>query len=248
MMRSMSYLPDMGLGRRQHGPNEFMDILDHDVPFGLGFIPTKADYRYMARLLKEKVKARLAHTSFDYPIRPYTMSLTDYFVGASEPQMPPDGIIWGLNTTQEAKLQRLVHQLQLGDGAPSTLTSTVVAPSSPDHMSCMTFHFSDEIDKYGTFAEIEDIVDGVIPHDEYINEMLVMSLGQIDGTVQPELASPFDLFGVSIIEVAEGIQNTPAPEFADDVIVVDELFDGPVDLVEGSSDFVDPPLSFDVLS
>ena len=48
IMRSMSYLPDMGLGRRQHGPSEFMAFSDHDVPFGLRFIPTKADYRYMA--------------------------------------------------------------------------------------------------------------------------------------------------------------------------------------------------------
>ena len=48
IMRSMSYLPDMGLGRRQHGPSEFMAFPDHDVPFGLGFIPTEADYRYMA--------------------------------------------------------------------------------------------------------------------------------------------------------------------------------------------------------
>ena len=48
MMRNMSYLPDIGLGRRQHGPSEFMAILDHDVPFGLRFIPTEADYQYMA--------------------------------------------------------------------------------------------------------------------------------------------------------------------------------------------------------
>ena len=50
-------------------------------------------------------------------------------------------------------------------------------------MSYMTFHFPDEIDEYGTFAEIEDTVDGAIPYDEYINEMLVMSLGQIDETI-----------------------------------------------------------------
>ncbi|KAL6324352.1 hypothetical protein AAG906_012956 [Vitis piasezkii] len=170
MMRSMSYLPDMGLGRRQHRPSEFMAVPDHDVPFGLGFIPTKADYRYMARLRKERVKARLV----------------DYFMGASEPRCLQMG---SLGTQHySAKLQRLVHQLQLGDGA-RTLTSTVVAPSSPDHMSCMTFHFPDEIDEYGTFVEIEDIVDGAIPYDEYINEMLSLQ---------------------------------------DDVIVVDELFDGPV--------------------
>ena len=47
MMRNMSYLPRLGLGRRQHGLNEFIAIPDHDVPFRLKFIPTEADCRYM---------------------------------------------------------------------------------------------------------------------------------------------------------------------------------------------------------
>ena len=70
IMRSMSYLPGMGLGWRQHGPSEFMAIPDHDIPFGLGFILTEVDYQYMARLCKERVIARLTHTHFDYPIHP----------------------------------------------------------------------------------------------------------------------------------------------------------------------------------
>ena len=53
---------------------------------------------------------------------------------------------------------------------------------------------------------------------------------------------------MSVIEIAEEIQTAFAPESTEDVIVVDVLFDGPVGLVEGVSDFVDPPLSFDVLS
>ncbi|KAL6319121.1 hypothetical protein AAG906_011200 [Vitis piasezkii] len=85
MMRSMSYIPGIGLGRRQHRPSEFMAIPDHDVPFGLGFIPTKANYRYMARLRKERVRARLTYTPFDYPVHPYTMRLVDYFMRPSEP-------------------------------------------------------------------------------------------------------------------------------------------------------------------
>ena len=141
MMRGMSYLPGMGLGRRQHGPREFMTFPDHNVLFELGFIPTEVDYRYMARLHKERVRARLTHTPFDYPIRPYTLSLTGYFMRASEPQAPSDGIIGGLSTTQEAELQYLVQQLRLSDGAPSTSTSTLTAPPSPDHMSLMTFCF-----------------------------------------------------------------------------------------------------------
>ena len=47
IMRGMPYLPGMGLGRCQHGPSEFIAIPDHDVQFGLGFIPTEAAYRYM---------------------------------------------------------------------------------------------------------------------------------------------------------------------------------------------------------
>ena len=88
MMRGMSYLPGMGLGRRQHGPSEFMAILDHNVPFGLLFIPTEADYRYMAQLRNERVRARLTHTPFDYSVCPYTISLADYFMRASESRMP----------------------------------------------------------------------------------------------------------------------------------------------------------------
>ncbi|RVW15438.1 hypothetical protein CK203_094720 [Vitis vinifera] len=115
IMRSMSYLLGMGLGRRQHGPSELMAFPDRDIPFGLGFIPTEADYRHMAWLRRERVRARLTHTPFYYPVRLYTLSLADYFVRASEPHAPSDGIIGGLSTTQEVELQRLVQQLQLSD-------------------------------------------------------------------------------------------------------------------------------------
>ncbi|RVW15479.1 hypothetical protein CK203_096449 [Vitis vinifera] len=149
MMRGMSYLPGMGLGRRQHGPSEFITIPDHDVSFGLGFILTEADYLYMARLRKERVRARLTHTPFYYPMRPYTRSLADYFVRASEPHAPSDGIVGGLSTTQEAELQRLVQQLRLRDGAPGPSTSALIAPSSPDRTSLMTLCFPDETDEHG---------------------------------------------------------------------------------------------------
>ena len=69
-------------------------------------------------------------------------------------------------------------------------------------MSLMTLYFPDEVDEHGTFSEIGDIVDGAVPHDEYIDEMLAMSMSQIDGVVQLELDSPFDIFEVSAIEIA----------------------------------------------
>ncbi|WJZ87423.1 hypothetical protein VitviT2T_006803 [Vitis vinifera] len=248
IMRSMSYLPGMGLGRRQHGPSEFMTFPDRDVPFGLGFIPTEADYRHMARLRRERVRARLTHTPFYYPVRPYTTSLADYFVRASEPHAPSDGIIGGLSTTQEAELQCLVQQLQLSDGAPGPSASVLIAPPSPDRTSLMTLCFPDEIDDHGTFAEIGDMVDGAVPHDEYVDEMLAMSLSQTEEIALSGLASPFDLFGVSVLEIAGEIQVAPTPEVVEDVVVAVDLFDGPVGLVEGASDLVDPSLPFDVLS
>ena len=152
------------------------------------------------------------------------MSLADYFVRALEPQAPTDDIIGGLSTTQEVELQCLVQQLQLSDRAPGTSIFTLTTPSSPYHMSLMTLYFPDEIDENGTFVEIGDIVDAAMPRDEYVDEMLAMSLSQIEEIVQPELASPFDLFKVSVIEIAEKIQTTLAPEPSEGVIIVDGLF------------------------
>ncbi|KAL6335291.1 hypothetical protein AAG906_029532 [Vitis piasezkii] len=168
-----------------YGPSEFIVIPNHDVPFGLGFILIKANYRYMARLRKEMVRAQLTNTSFDYLVRPYSMSLANYFVRASELQTHSDGIIDGFSTVQEAELQRLVHQLQLSDGAPGTSASALTVPLSPNCMSLMALYVLDEVDEHGIFAEIGDIVGGTVIHDKYIDEMLAMSMSQIDGIVQP---------------------------------------------------------------
>ena len=69
----------------------------------------------------------------------------------------------------------------------------------------MTLCFPNEIDEHETFAEIGDIVDGAMPHDEYVDEMLALSLSQIEEIAPPELASPFDLFRVSVLEIVEEI-------------------------------------------
>ena len=85
------------------------------------------------------------------------------------------------------------------------MTFALIAPFSPDSLSLVTFCFPNEIDEYEIIAEIRDIVDGVMPRDEYVDEMLVMSLSQTEEIAPPELASPFDLFEVSTIEITEEI-------------------------------------------
>ena len=102
----------------------------------------------------------------------------------------------------------------MSDEVPGTSASALVAPPSLNRMSLMTLYFPDEINEHMTFVEIGDIVDGVVPHDKYLDEMLTMSMSQIDEIVQPELASPFNLFGVSPIEIPEEIQTTPASGFS----------------------------------
>ncbi|KAL6326324.1 hypothetical protein AAG906_005518 [Vitis piasezkii] len=91
-----------------------------------------------------------------------------------------------------------------------------------------TQHYSRGQATHGTFVEIGDIVDGVVPHDEFIDEMLAISLSQIEEIVLPELASLFDIFGVSVIEIVEEILTAPALESTEDVLATDDLFDGPV--------------------
>ena len=66
--------------------------------------------------------------------------------------------------------------------------------------------------------------------------------------VQLEPTSLFDLFGVPAIEVVEEIQTVLVPDLMEDVIVGDDLFKDTFRSIEGASEFVDPPLSFDILS
>ena len=39
MMKGMSYMPGLGLGRRHQGSHEFAFTIDHDIPYGLGYTP-----------------------------------------------------------------------------------------------------------------------------------------------------------------------------------------------------------------
>ena len=43
MLKGMSYMPSLGLGRRQQGLCEFAFIINHDIPYGLGYNPSEDD-------------------------------------------------------------------------------------------------------------------------------------------------------------------------------------------------------------
>ena len=113
----------LGLGRRQHGRSEFITVLDHDPSFGLEFIPVEADFQCMAQLRQERVRSRLHHIPFDYPLRPCSLRLNDYFVRASEPLLHSDGSIDEPTDIQHVELHKLFSQLQFRGGASDTSTT-----------------------------------------------------------------------------------------------------------------------------
>ena len=55
MMRGMSNIYGLGLGRRQHGPREFTFTIDHDIPYGLGYTPIEGDGHHMVRMIRATV-------------------------------------------------------------------------------------------------------------------------------------------------------------------------------------------------
>ncbi|KAL6321720.1 hypothetical protein AAG906_031232 [Vitis piasezkii] len=77
---------------RDHVVLPFDEPVDHDTHFGLGFVPTEVDYRYIALLRKERLRACLLYMPFDYPVCPYRMSLAYYFVMAPKTQMHSERI------------------------------------------------------------------------------------------------------------------------------------------------------------
>ena len=72
MMKGMSYMLGLGLGRRQQGPREFAFAIDHDIPYGFGYTPFEGDARHMEMLRRDRVRAFLSGVPFDYPLRLYT--------------------------------------------------------------------------------------------------------------------------------------------------------------------------------
>ena len=124
----------------------------------------------------------------------------------------------------------------------------MIASSSPNRVSFLSLCFPDDTTDCGVDVEPTGVIDEVVPRDEYWDETDMMSMSQITEMVQLKPVSSFDLFGMSAIEIVEEIQTVLAPELMEDVVVGDDMFEDTFSSIEGVSDFLDPPLSFDILS
>ena len=120
------------------------------------------------------MRARLFGIPFDYPVHPYTFNLVDYFVRGSEIQ--PHVEERGVDDSTLGELQHMFHQMQLGDETPDMSASVMILPPSPDRAILFSLCFPDETTDYRVIIEPEDMTDGVVPHDEYHDEMDMLGI------------------------------------------------------------------------
>ncbi|RVW70807.1 Retrovirus-related Pol polyprotein from transposon 17.6 [Vitis vinifera] len=266
MMRGMSYLPGMGLGCRQQGPHEFTFTVDHDTPYGLGYIPTEADARYMSQLRRDRVRARMSGIPFDYPPRPYTFQLADYFIRGSEHTPHTEGTVHIPETVEIQDIQQALGQIHLDTGTTKAPSAMIVTPPSPDRANMFSMCFPEEVPDYDLPMDLGYGTD----------EMDMIGIGRIFDAAPHEPHTVFDMFGVFVFETDEDDSILDAYTDDMDFIGIGHILDaaprGPLSAfnisgvsvlddesvldvvtsdfasVEGVSDSMDPPLSFDTMS
>ena len=95
--------------------------------------------------------------------------------------------------------------------------------------------FPEEIPDYDLPMDLGDETDGVTLPDTYMDEMDMIGTGRILDASPPWPRFAYDVFGISILE------------FDGDGLVATNITHDTVS-VEGASDSVDPPFSFDTMS
>ena len=232
----------------------------------------------MEILRLDRVRARLPGVPFDYPLHPYTFQLADYFTRGSEHAPHIEGVDHVLKMAEIRGIQQALRQMCLSSKTTEPPEAMIVAPPSPDRASVFSMCFPEEVPDYDLPMDLGDGPDGVILFDTYMDAMDMIGTCRILDTAPCGPHYAFDMFGVSMINTdnvtlydactdAMDIIGTgrildassPRPRSAFDVFEISMLeFDGDglvaIDIthdtvsVEGASDSVDPPLSFDTIS
>ena len=205
MMKGMSYMPGLGLGRRQQGPHEFAFTIDHDIPYGLGYTPSEGDAWHMAMLSRDRVIARLFGVPFDYPLRPYTFQLADYFTRGSEHAPHIEGVDHVSGMVEIRGIQQALGQMCLSSKTTNPPEAVIVAPPLSDQASVFYVYFPEEVPDYNLPMDFGDDTDRVTLPDTYMDEMGMIDTGCILDTTLHRPHFAFDMFGVSMINTNDVI-------------------------------------------
>ena len=215
---------------------------------------------------------------FDYPLRPYTFQLADYFTRGSEHAPHTEGVDHVSKMDENRGIQQALRQMCLSSKTTEPPEAMIVAPPSLDRASVFSMCFPEEVPDYDLLMDLGDGLGEVILSDTYMAAMDMIGTGSILNTAPRGPHSAFDMFGVSMINtdnvtLYEACTNamdmivtsyildasSPRPRSAFDVFGISMLeFDGDglvatnithdTVSVKRASDSVDPPLSFDTMS
>ena len=123
--------------------------------------------------------------------------MANYFVKGLE--VHPRVKEMGVDDSTMDGLQHMFHHMQMGDETPDMLASVMIAPPSPDQANLFSLCFLNETTNYGVVIEPTDMINRVVPHDEYRDEMDMLGISQFLDAVQHEPFSPLEFFGVFVI-------------------------------------------------
>ena len=188
-----------------------------------------------------------------------------------------DGIICISEAAEIQDLQRTLGQMHLGTGIPETPDVMIVAPSSPNRASMFSVCFPKVVFDYDILMDTTIDDDGVTLPDACTHKMdTTIGVGRIIDVVPHGLHSDFNLFGVSVIDTNDVtlydactyemdvistscIPNAAPYEprstldmFGTFMLEIDDddsvtVVTPDIITVEGASDSVDPPLSFNTM-
>ena len=153
--------------------------VEHDIAYGLDYIPTADDARHMTRLRRERVRARMCGIPFDYPLRPYTFQLADYFTRGSEHAPHTEGVDHVSKMAEIRGIQQALRHMCLSSKTTVPPEAMIVEPPSPDRASLFSMCFPEEIHDYDLPMDLGDETDGVTLPDTYMDEMDMIGTGRI---------------------------------------------------------------------
>ena len=70
----------------------------------------------------------------------------------------------------------MFNKLQLGEGIPNALVTMMIAFPSLDRASLLYLCFLDEINDDGVVIELVEVIDEVVSHEKYHDEMEMMGI------------------------------------------------------------------------
>ena len=110
----------------------------------------------MARLHRDRVRARLSGVPFDYPIRPHTLQLTGCFVRGLEHAPRVEGADHVSEIVEVQGIQQALGQMCLSSDITEASDAMIVAPPSPGMASVFSMCFLEEASYYDLPMDLGD--------------------------------------------------------------------------------------------